>query len=508
MKQPATVYLVGAGPGHGGLITLRAVECLRRAAMVIYDTLVSERILDHCPPDARRVCVTELGPCHAERGLPIQQRMIEAARAGQCVVRLKGGDPFLFGRGGEEALALREAGIPFEIVPGVTAALGVSAFAGIPLTHRDRASCVTLVTGHENASKDGPGIDWGAMALVPGTLVVYMGLARLDAIAQTLLAHGKPADTPTAVVQAATTGRQKTIVARLAEIASAASFAELASPALVVIGAVAALCDELSWFERLPLFGRTVLVCRPHGQAEETARRLEEFGAVALVQPTLAIGPPNDWGPLDAALANLAAYDWLVFTSVHGVRGFFGRLLERGQDMRALAHLELAVIGPGTAEALHAFHLRADLLPDEFRSESLAAALAPLAAGKSVLLARADRGRPFLRNHLAQVARTHEVAVYSQSDVVKAAPQIVEQLQSGRIDFVLATSSNVVRALASMLDQTAQEPLKSGKTAVVSISPVTSAAIRDLGWPVAAEAKSFTMDGVLEAVGQLAAKKP
>ena len=284
----------------------------------------------------------------------IQEKLIEAARRGQCVVRLKGGDPFMFGRGGEEAQALHDAGIPFEVVPGVTAALCAAAFAGIPLTHRTFASGVAFVTGHENPDKGEEHVDWKALASFPGTLAIYMGMARLAAIAQTLIGHGKAGDTPAAAIHAGTTPEQRTITGTLGGIADAVKAAGLTSPALVLIGPVVALRQDLAWFDSLPLRGRRILLCRPRGQAAELAGRLEEFGAVPLLLPVVEIGPPLDWAPVDAVIERLGDYHWLVFTSVNGVHSFLGRLPLCGRDLRALGHLRLAAIGPSTAAALAA----------------------------------------------------------------------------------------------------------------------------------------------------------
>jgi uroporphyrinogen III methyltransferase/synthase len=505
MSSPL-VSLVGAGPGHSGLLTLRAVELLRQADFVLYDRLVSPQMLEHAPAHAERVCVTELAPCHADRNVPVHQLLIDAALAGKRVVRLKGGDPFLFGRGGEDAEALRAAGIPFEIVPGVTAALGASAYTGIPLTHRACASAVALVTGHENPAKGEPGLDWTALARFPGTLVIYMGLSRLAAIAQTLIQRGKPADTPTAVTQSATTGLQRTVTAPLGDIAAAAQAAGLTSPAIVLIGAVVSLGQRLAWCEQRPLHGRRVLVTRPRAQAGDLVLRLESLGAVPLLMPAVEIGPPADWAPVDAALDQLGRYQWLVFTSVNGVVAFLTRLRARGKDLRVLGTIRLAAIGPSTAEALRGYHLEPDLIPQEYRSESLAAALKPYVAGQRVLLARADRGRDVLRNELKAIAQVDQVAVYSQNDVAHADEAVLDSMRKGEVDYVLLTSSNIARALGRLLDKICLTHLQMGHIKIVSISPVTSAAIGELGWPVAAEAKEYTIDGVLQALVELAAR--
>jgi uroporphyrinogen III methyltransferase / synthase len=503
---PPQVFLVGAGPGDPGLLTLRAVECLRRADMVIYDRLVSPRMLCLAPEHAEKICVAELGPCHVERIGPIQEKLIEAARQGKCVVRLKGGDPFLFGRGGEEAEALAAAGIPYEVVPGVTAALGVAAYAGIPLTHRDLASAVAIITGHENPAKGESGLDWENLARFPGTLAVYMGLGRLATIAQTLISKGKSADTPAAAVCAGSTGEQRTVVGTLCDIGAAVLAAGLTSPALVLIGPVVGLRQRLAWFEQRPLFGRRILVCRPKDQAGELVQRLEELGAVPVTMPVVEIRPPHDWAAVDAAIDRLATFHWLIFTSVNGVHSFLARLQHRGRDLRALGNLQLAAIGPATAAALRGYHLKPDLVPDEYRSENLAAALKPHVAGRRVLLARADRGRDLVREELHTIAQVQQVAVYCQRDVAQPDPVVLDQLRNGEIDDVVLTSSNVARSLARLLDEACQARLRAGQPGIISISPVTSSAVMELGWPVVGEAAVYTMDGVVQALLDRSAK--
>jgi uroporphyrinogen III methyltransferase/synthase len=503
MSDPQ-VYLVGAGPGHSGLLTLRAVECLGRADLVIYDRLVPPSMLEHVPPHAERLCVGQLSGSHPERGPQVNARMIEAARQGKRVVRLKGGDPFLFGRGAEEAEALRQAGIAYEIVPGVTAALGAAACAGIPLTHRRHASAVALIAGHE-AGKCDSALDWSALARFPGTLVFYMGLSRLDAIVADLLKNGKPANTPTAVVHWASTSEQQTIVARLHDIEAAVRAARLTSPALTIVGPVVALRAQLAWFEQRPLFGKHVLVTRPLHQSSELVRRLEELGASTQVLPAVAVRELDDWSLVDRALARLASYHWLVFTSSNGVHAFLRRLRQSGRDLRALGAVRLAVIGPGTAEALRSYHLEPDLVPDEFRSEALAAALRERAAGQRILLARADRGREVLREDLAAVAEVEQVAVYTQVDAVEPDSPTLDELRRGAIDYVTLTSANIARALLRGLDAAARAPIEAGRVQLVTISPVTSAAVRDLGLPVAAEATEYTVTGVIEAMRGLCA---
>lgn len=498
------VFLVGAGPGHPGLLTLRAVEVLAQADLVLYDKLVSRRLLDHAPPTAERLCVDQLPGYHPQRSPHIHRTLIEAARQGKCVVRLKGGDPLLFGRGGEEAEALRAAGIAYEIVPGVTAALGVAAYAGIPLTHRAHASAVAFVTGHENPAKPGQTLDWGLLARFPGTLVIYMGIARLPHIVRALLDGGKAADTPAAVIQWGTTGNQRTVEAPLGQLPQAVQAAGLMAPALVILGSVVTLRAELAWFEKRPLFGKHVLVTRPRHQASELVHNLEQLGAIPWRLPAVDIREPADWSAVDQALANLAQYQWLVFTSANGVHALIRRLRQTGRDLRALGSLRLAAIGPKTAEALRVYYLEPDLVPAEFRSESLAAALKERVKGQRVLLARADRGRELLREELATVADADQVAVYCQVDALEANSEVLDGLRRGEIDYVTLTSSNIARGLLRLLDETCRDRILAGQVQLVSISPVTSAAIRAFGLPVAAEASQYTVAGVVEALVRLA----
>jgi uroporphyrinogen III methyltransferase/synthase len=497
------VYLVGAGPGDPGLLTLRAVECLGRADLVLYDRLVPISLLDFAPSGARRVCVNDLACHHPERVPLIHRAMIDAARQGQCVVRLKGGDPFVFGRGGEEAEALHQAGITYEIVPGVTAALGAAACAGIPLTHRDHASAVALVTGHEQPDKDESALDFTALARFPGTLVFYMGVSRLSQVVQALIDHGKDADTPAAAIARATTAAQQTLTAPLHTLPRAVEEAGIRPPALVFVGSVVTFRDDLAWFESRPLFGQRVLVTRPRHQAGSLARRLEELGAEAILLPAVEVREPADWAPVDRALADLSRFDWLVFTSANGVHFFVKRLRQTGRDLRALGSLSLAAIGPATADALRGYHLEPDLVPPEYRSESLASALREKVAGKRVLLARADRGRELLREELAAVAEVEQVAVYSQIDALTEGTEGLERLRRGEVDCVTLTSSNIARALLRSLDPDTRTRILEGKVRLVSISPVTSVAIRELGFPVAAEASEYVTEGVVKALLEL-----
>jgi uroporphyrinogen III methyltransferase/synthase len=333
-----------------------------------------------------------------------------------------------------------------------------------------------------------------------------MAMARLDRITAMLLARGKAPDTPTAVVYRATTPMQRTLIAPLGKLAEEVRAAQLTSPAVIVIGPVVHHREQLRWLERTPLFGKRVLVTRPRPQAARLVRRLEELGADTLTLPAVEIREPVDWSPVDEALAQLAEYRWVVFTSVHGVQSFFGRLLDKGRDLRALRSTQLAVIGPITADALRSFHLQPDLMPTEYCSESLAAALKGRAAGQRILLARADRGRDFLREELARWARVDQVSVYSQVDAVAGESEALARLRSGNIDYITLTSSNIARSLVRALDTTSMDQIKSGSVQLVTISPVTSGTVRELGLPVAAEATTYTTDGLVDALLGLATK--
>jgi uroporphyrinogen III methyltransferase/synthase len=505
MTQPL-VYLVGAGPGNPGLLTLRAAEVLRRADVVLHDKLVPTALLDYAPEGAELICVTRLAPYHAQRHTPITELMIARARSGKCVVRLKGGDPYVFGRGGEEAEALHEAGIPFEVVPGVTAALGTAAYAGFPLTHRAVSSAVAFVTGHENPDKPDTALDWEALARFPGTLVFYMGISRLERIARSLIANGLAADTPAAAVHAATTGQQVTVTAPLATLPARVRAEGLSSPGLVVIGPVVAMREPMSWFERRPLFGKRILITRPRRQGAVLAEHLVELGALPYLLPTVEVKPPADWGLVDRALRSLARYRWVVFTSVNGVEAFISRLRAIGLDLRALGGVQLAAIGPKTAEALRQRHLEPDLVPERYQSEDLAAALIErIGPGQRILLARADRGRELLREHLAAVCEVEQVAVYVQVDAVELNEDLLDHLRRGEIDYVTLTSANVARSLLGRLDATCRARITAGEVRLVTISGVTTAEVTRLALPIAAEAREATAEGLVEAIVRNAA---
>jgi uroporphyrinogen III methyltransferase/synthase len=505
------VFLVGAGPGNPGLLTLRAAEVLARADLVLYDQLVPERLLDFAPASAQKVCVRDLPGQHPEKYPYIHKLLIETAQAGKSVVRLKGGDPLIFGRGGEEAEALRSAGIAYEIVPGVTAALAAGAYLEIPLTHRKYASAIALVTGHELPNKPGNRLDWKALAAFPGTLAIYMGIARLPVIISELLKHGKDPDSPAAIVERASWGEQRAVYARLADLETTRRHAGLEAPGLVLIGEVVSHRAANSWFESRPLFGRRILVTRPSEQAATMVRKLEQLGAVVYRMNVVEIRPPRDFGPVDQALDQLRAgqWDWLVFTSANGVHSLIRRIEALGRDLRDLGHVKLAAIGPKTADVLRSYHLRADVVPPSlFSSEGLATTLIPHIRNKRVLLARANRGRQFLRNELGQYAASVEqVTVYEQVDVIHSDDSVLDALRRGEIQYITLPSSNIARGVLSRFDDTIRGRIERGDIRLIAISPETGQVIRALGYPVAAEADVFTEDGLIAALIRLTAKE-
>jgi uroporphyrinogen III methyltransferase/synthase len=438
--------------------------------------------------------------------------LIETARAGKTVVRLKGGDPLIFGRGGEEAEALRSAGIAYEIVPGVSAAIAAGAYLEVPLTHREYSSAIAFVTGHELPNKPGNRIDWKAVAAFPGTLAIYMGIARLPIIVSELLKYGKDPNTPAAIVERVSWGEQRSVFSRLADLEETRRHAGLEAPGLILVGEAVARRSPHPWFESRPLFGRRVLVTRPSHQAMGMVQKLERLGAVVSRLSAVEIREPADFAPVDAAIGQLAGgqWDWLVFTSANGVHSLMRRIEAIGRDLRVLGQVKFAAIGPKTADALREYRLRADLVPaSSFSSEGLATALATEVAGKRVLLARANRGRALLRDELTKTAAVVEqVTVYDQVDAVAADASVLDALRRGEIRYVTLPSSNIARGVLGAFDETIHGRVLRGEIRLVAISPETGNAVRELGYPVAAEADVFTEDGLIEAVIRLAQSEP
>jgi uroporphyrinogen III methyltransferase/synthase len=478
-----TVYLVGAGPGDPGLITVRGAELLRRADVVVYDRLASPALLDLAPEHAELISVGK-APGRVEMSQDgINALLVERGGTGARVVRLKGGDPFVFGRGGEEAEALAAAGIGFEIVPGITSAIAAPAYAGIPVTHRGVSTHFTVVTGHEDPTKDRTDVDWEALARAGGTLVILMGAGHLADIAARLVAGGRSPETPVAAVRNGTHPDQQTLRATLGTIAGAG----VRAPSAIVVGPVAEL--ELSWFESRPLFGRTVVVTRAREQASELRARLEQLGAAVLELPSIAIEP------LDFDVPELGQYAWVVFTSVNGVTAFFERgLVPAGLDARAFRTARVAAIGPGTAAALADRGIRPDLVPERFVAESLLDAFpAPSRAGERALLARAEVARDVLPAGLKERGYDVEVLPLYRTLTASPDPDVVERVRRGEVDALTFTSSSTVSNFSDLVGAIPDpQPL------VVSIGPVTSTTARERGLRVDVEATEHTIDGLVD----------
>jgi len=493
------VYLVGAGPGDPGLFTLKGKRCLERADVVIYDYLANPRLLDYAPPRARRILVGKHGGGKRVEQDVITAMVIEHARAGRNVVRLKGGDPFIFGRGGEEAAALYDAGFEFEIVPGVSAAIAVPAYAGIPLTHRQFASNVVFTTGYEYTSKEEPAVRWHELARSGSTLVILMATRQLRSSMQKLMAAGLAAHTPAAVVRWGTRAAQQTLVGEVGTIADTAESQHLQPPAIAVVGKVVSLREKLNWFERKPLFGRRIVITRPRAQAAEFAEQLEAWGAEVIPFPTIETIATADFTLLDAAIHRASEFDWVVFTSANGVRVFFERLQAIGGDVREWHRARLAAIGPQTAKAIQQYCLRVEMIPEEFRAEAIVTELARAGvSGKRLLLPRAAAARNVLPVQLrAHGAIVEEVATYTTS-----MPPVSEELRSlvlaGGADLITFTSSSTVHNFAAIFAGAMEAVL--AHCAIGCIGPVTADTARSYGMRVAIQPSAYTIPAFVEAI--------
>jgi uroporphyrinogen III methyltransferase/synthase len=495
------VYLVGAGPGDPGLITVKGKECIQKSEVLIYDYLASPDLLKYASKSAQLIYVGKKGGDHTLAQARISELLVAKAKTGAVVTRLKGGDPFIFGRGGEEAEELAAAGVAFEIVPGVTSAVAAPAYAGIPVTHRRFTSTVAFITGHEDPGKEESSIDWSCLAKGIGTLVFFMGVKNLPDIMDQLIRHGLPPDRSVAVVRWGTTAAQVTVTGTAADIVERVRRAGLKAPAIIVVGDVVRLRETLQWFETRPLWGKRIVVTRSREQASDLVRMLTELGADCVECPTIEIVAPEDSGPLDQAIANLAAYDWLVFTSANAVSRFFERLFDADRDLRALHRIRTAAIGPATANRLFEFGLRSDIVPDTYRAESVVDAFRnQQLSGKRILLPRAKEARPVLPAELAKMgARVDEVAVYETRSVPDNADMITAQLSQKRIDLVTFTSSSTVRNFKALIPTEIFESLMRG-VPTASIGPITAETAAELGFEVTIVAETYTIPDLCEAI--------
>ncbi len=494
VTRQGVVYLVGAGPGDPGLMTARSLELIAAADAIYYDRLIPTGALDGARKDAELIYVGKQPGVPSVPQGEIGERLVEAGKAGKSVVRLKGGDPFVFGRGGEEGEALRAAGVEFEVVPGVTAGVAATAYAGIPVTHRDDASAVAFVTGHEDPEKAETALDWDALAAFPGTLVFYMGVKRLGENAGALIASGRDPEQPAAAIERGTWPGQRTVTATLGTIAATVEREAIKAPALIVVGDVAARREELQWLERRPLHGRTVVVTRARAQASKFAATLRSLGATVVELPAIRVESRIDSDEVRAAAAAIGDYDLVCLTSPNGVKELFAALREAGKDARALAGATVAAIGPGTARALASHGIAADVIPERFVAEALVEALAGVEVdGKRVLVARAAEARDVLPDALRERgANLDVVALY---ETVREAPdeKAIEAAQGA--DFVTFTSSSTVKNLTDALGDRFPAAAR-----IVSIGPVTSESIREAGLSPAVEADRHDVDGLLAAL--------
>jgi len=497
----AKVYLVGAGPGDPGLITLKGKECIQDADVVIYDFLASPALLKYAKKTAELIYVGKQGGEHTLTQDRINALIIEKAKSGATVARLKGGDPFIFGRGGEEAEELLRQAIPFEIVPGITSAIAAPAYAGIPLTHRKFTSTVAFVTGHEDPNKEESSIDWESLSKGIGTLVFLMGVKNLPNIVRQLVEHGRPKSTPIALIRWGTTPNQITITGTLENIAERVQAAGLKPPAIIVVGDVVKLRSELAWFEDRPLFGKRIVVTRAREQASDLLKRLGDLGAGCLEFPTIEILPAEDEKPLNQAIESLSDYDWIVFTSVNGVSFFFQRLFALNKDVRSLHHMHTAAIGPSTAKRLSGFGFNSDIIPETYRAESVVEAFRKEnIKDKRILLPRAREARPVLPDELRKMgASVDEVTVYHTRKNSQLTDILIKELAEKSIDLITFTSSSTVKNFKELMPSKNFEHLVEGVT-VASIGPITSETARKMGFDVHITAESFDIPGLCEAI--------
>ena len=505
------IYLVGSGPGDPGLFTIKGVRCMEEADAVVYDRLAPEALLKHAKPEAESIYVGKRPGNPTMSQGEINDLLVELGRAGKTVVRLKGGDPYIFGRGGEEALALIEAGLPFEVVPGVTSGVAAPAYAGIPVTHRNVSTSVVFVTGHEDPTKGRSDVDWARIAKGADTLVLYMGVGRLKEISTELVAAGRRPETPVACVRWGTIPEQRTVTGTLEDIVERVAEADLKPPAITVVGDVVALREAgLDWYERRPLFGRCVVVTRARAQAGELSVELERLGAEVYEFPTIQIQAPEDFGPLDAAIRDLDSFGWIVFTSVNGVEAFLERLWHHGLDLRAVPRrAKVAAIGPATAQRIEEVGLRVDVVPEEYRAEALIEVLeTDSIAGKRVLIPRAKVAREILPDKLREAGA--EVVVppaYESAPSSEGKNELARRLGAGEVDCVTFTASSTVENFVGAFGPGEAVGLLA-ETRVVCIGPITAETARGHGLRVDTEAEEYTIPGLVEAVEDLFAADP
>ena len=503
------VYLVGAGPGDPGLITVRGKQLLERAEVIIYDYLASKKLLKYVPREAEFIYAGKRGGVkHTHTQAEINQMLIDRALSGRMVVRLKGGDPFIFGRGGEEIEEIVKAGIPFEVVPGVTSATAAATYAGIPITHREYTSTVAFVTGHEDPTKKDSNIAWDKLATGVGTIVVYMGIKNLESITKKVIKYGRDPQTPVAVVRWASTSEQRTVVGNLENIAEVVRKNNIKPPSLVIIGEVVNLRDTINWYEKRPLFSKKVVVTRTRDQASELVNLLENYGAECIEYPTISLEKVDSYEILDRALAEIDSYHWVLFTSINAVDYFFNRLFEQGKDVRDLKGPKIAAVGRVTAEALAGRGIKADLLPDEFTGDGLAETLiSEGVTGLHILIPRALKAREILPERLSDAGAEVTVAPVYQNVLPKSSSgeqlkdDLCQALEEKSVDMLTFTSSSTVKNFVTLLDLNPDElqKLMSG-VAIATIGPITAKTAENYGLKPDVQPAEYTIPSLVESI--------
>jgi uroporphyrinogen III methyltransferase/synthase len=501
MNAVGRVFLVGAGPGDPGLLTLKGLWALERAQVVVYDHLISRDLLELAPETAERIYVGKEVGAHSRSQDQINELLADRALQGKTVVRLKGGDPFIFGRGGEEAEHLAARSIPFEVIPGVSAATAVPAYAGIPLTYRGAASSFVVLTGHEDPGKEASSTRWAEVARGVDTLVFLMAMTNLPLIARRLMQHGRSPEDPAALIRWGTTADQQTVVGTLRTIVADAERAGLTPPAVLVVGEVVRLRERALWFEKKPLFGKRIVVTRPRREASRFARLLEDAGAEVLRVPTIRIEPPESWDQLDRALEEIEQFRWVIFTSVNGVESFRQRLELAGKDVRSLRGARLAAIGPETAERLRRWGLIPDAIPREYRAEGLVELLkGQIRPSERILLPRAAEARELLVGELERAgARVTEVPVYRTRPAKEETDRLRRELEAGRIHAVTFTSSSTARNFAALFSREERRKLLSG-VIFASIGPVTAETAAQHGFETRVMPSEYTIPALAQAI--------
>lgn len=497
-NKTGKVYIIGAGPGDAGLITLKAVDCLRLADVVVYDNLVNEELLKYAPDKARFIYAGKKGGDHTLSQDAINDLLVQEAQAGNIVARLKGGDPFIFGRGSEEAERLVEHNISFEVVPGVTSAIAVPSYAGIPLTHRGLTSTVAFITGHEDPTKDKSDIDWKALTGI-GTLVFLMGVKNIAQIVEALTAHGKAAATPAALIRRGTTPQQEIIKGTLGTIVGLVQARKFSPPAILVVGKVVDLRDTLNWFERKPLFGKGIVITRPQRQADDLGRLLISEGADPISFPTIRIVPPEDWYKFDAAIEVLASYDWLIFTSANGVQFFFERLREKNKDIRDLKGIKICCIGPATARQIEDKGIKVDLVPEQFIAEGILQSFAAVdLKGKKILIPRAAKARDILPEGLNKLgASVDVVTTYQTVNSGKKKEEFAALINDNKVHVITFTSSSTVTNFVEIMGRDFTLP---AHIDVACIGPVTAATAKKAGFKIDIQQEEYTMEGLVQSL--------